>query len=91
MDRNIDEISKENCKVHVMQPQITDEDISSLLNGIIGVIKHKTQLDNQSEIIKLTIKINKLEKELKLKTAECNQLKTEISYLKTARISNNQK
>ena len=87
MEKELDTNTKENCKIHVMQPQITDEDISSLLNGIIGVIKHKTHLDNQAQIINLTMKITKLERELKQKTAEFNKLKTEISYLKATHIA----
>ena len=83
MNKNNDITSKENCLVHVMPPSITDEDISALLNGIIGVMRRKIELENQAELINMNIDINKLRKELKEKTAECVRLKNEILLLKS--------
>ncbi len=74
---------KDNCKIHVMPPTISDEDISVLLNGIIGIVKRKVELESQADIINLNINISKLQKEIKQKTAECNRLKNEILFLKT--------
>ncbi len=73
----------ENCKVHVMPPKITDQDISILLNGVIGVVRKKFELDTQAEFINLNANMNKLNKQLKEKIAECNRLKNEILFLKT--------
>ena len=66
-----------------MPPAITDEDISALFNGIMKVVKHKIELDKKAEIINLNLTQEKLIKELKEKTAECNRLKNEILYLKS--------
>ena len=74
--------TKDQCKVHVMPPAISDEDISILLNGVVGIIKHKTELETQASIINLNVNIEKLEKQLKQKTAECNRLKNELLTLK---------
>jgi len=82
MEDKIENSSKEKCYVHVMPPAITDEDISSLLNGIIGVMRKKFELETQAEMISMNVNISKLEKQLKDKTAECNRLKNEILYLK---------
>jgi len=82
MENKIENSSKEKCYVHVMPPAITDEDISSLLNGIIGVMRKKFELETQAEMISMNVNISKLEKQLKDKTAECNRLKNEILYLK---------
>ena len=83
--KEIKTLAKENsdCKVHVMPPMISDDDISALLNGIVGVMRRKIELENQAEIINMSINMNKVLKELKEKTAECNRLKNEILFLKS--------
>lgn len=71
-----------NCKIHVMPPTISDEDISALFNGILNVVKKKFELEVQAEFINMNTNINKLKAELKEKTAECVRLKNEILNLK---------
>ncbi len=71
------------CKLHVMPPIISDEDISALFNGLIGIVRKKIELETRSEIINMNINMEKLLKELKEKQAECNRLKNELLYLKT--------
>ena len=83
MNKNKDTNPKETCHIHVMPPTITDEDISALLNGIIGVMRRKIELETQAELINMNININKLKKELKEKSAECIRLKNEIILLKS--------
>ena len=83
MNKNKDNSTKESCLVHVMPPAITDEDISALLNGIIGVMRRKIELETQAELINMNIDITRLKKELKEKTAECIRLKNEIILLKS--------
>ena len=71
------------CNLYIMPPAITDEDISALFNGIMKVVKHKIELDKKAEILNLNLTQEKLLRELKEKTAECNRLKNEIIYLKS--------
>lgn len=73
----------ENFKIHVMPPQITDEDINALFNGILSVIKKKFELEKNAEKLNLSISHERLLKELKEKNAEINRLKNEILYLKS--------
>lgn len=73
----------ENCKLHVMPPSITDADINALFNGIINVVRKKIELDARAEIVNMNLNLNKIQKELKEKTAECNRLKNEIIFLKS--------
>lgn len=70
------------CNIHVMPPLISDEDISSLFKGLIGIVRRKVELETRAEIINMNISIEKLMKELKEKQAECNRLKNELLYLK---------
>jgi len=83
MIKNKDSSTKDNCQIHVMPPSITDEDITALLNGIIGVMRRKVELETQAELINMNVDIAKLKKELKEKTAECLRLKNEIIHLKS--------
>lgn len=75
--------TSENLKIHVMPPQITDEDITALFNGIINVVKKKFELEKNAETINLSLSYERLIKELKEKNAEINRLKNEILYLKS--------
>lgn len=70
-------------KIHVMPPQITDEDITALFNGIVGVVKKKIELEKNAEIINMNLNHEKLLKELKEKQAEIVRLKNEIIFLKS--------
>ena len=72
-----------NYKIHVMQPSITDEDITALFNGIVNVVKKKYALEKNAETINLNFNIKKLMKELKEKQAEIARLKNEIIFLKS--------
>lgn len=72
-----------NYKIHVMPPQISDEDISALFNGIVNVVKKKFELEKNAETINLNLNIQHLVKELKEKQNEINRLKNEIIYLKS--------
>ena len=74
---------KKDCNIYVMPPSITDDDITALFKGIMGVVKHKLELDTKAEILNLNLSNEKLLSELKAKTAECNRLKNEIIYLKS--------
>ncbi len=69
--------------VHVMPPQITDEDITALFNGIINVVKKKFELEKNAETINLNFSMERLLKELKEKNNEIVRLKNEIIYLKS--------
>lgn len=79
----------ENCKLHVMPPSITDADINALFNGIITVVRKKVELDARAEIVNMNLNLEKIQKELKEKTAECNRLKNEIIFLKTQIVNRN--
>ena len=70
-------------QIHVLPPQITDEDISALFNGIINVVKKKFELEKNAETINLNFNIENLKKQLHEKQAEINRLKNEIIYLKS--------
>lgn len=74
---------KKDCNIYVMPPKITDEDITALFNGIVSIVKHKLELDAKAEILNLNLDREKLIKQLKAKTNECNRLKNEIIYLKS--------
>ncbi len=79
----------ENCNVHVMPPQITDDDINALFAGIINIMRRKIELETKAEIINTTSNFEKVLAELKAKTAECNRLKNEIIHLKSLLTKNN--
>ena len=70
-------------KIHVMPPNITDEDISALFNGILNVVKKKIELETKAEIININANFSNVLKELKEKQAECIRLKNEIIFLKS--------
>ena len=72
-----------NCQIHMMPPTISDEDISALFNGIVGIMKRKIELDAKAEIINLNCNTERLLKQLREKEAECIRLKNEIIYLKS--------
>lgn len=71
-----------NCNIHVMPPQISDNDINALFNGLIKVVKKKFELDCKAEILNSNLTLEKVLNELKAKQAECNRLKNEIIFLK---------
>jgi len=71
-----------NCNLHVMPPQITDQDISALFNGVINVVKKKIELENKAQILNANLTLEKAIKALKEKEAECIRLKNEILNLK---------
>lgn len=73
----------DNCNIHVMPSQITDDDITALFNGILNVVRKKFELDTDAKIINLNINQNALKKQLKEKEAECVRLKNEIIFLKS--------
>lgn len=79
----------ENCNVHVMPPQISDDDINALFSGIINIMRRKIELETKAEIINATSNFEKVLAELKAKQAECNRLKNEIIHLKTLLSDNN--
>ncbi len=74
---------KKDCNIYVLPPKITDEDITALFNGIVNIVRHKLELDTKAQILNLNFTNEKLIKELKAKTNECNRLKNEIIYLKS--------
>ncbi|MFQ6752113.1 MAG: hypothetical protein ACLRFL_00915 [Clostridia bacterium] len=76
-------MDKKDCQIHMMPTRITDEDITSLFNGIINVVKKKVELDTRSHLININNNMNKLMKELNEKRSECNRLKNEIIHLKS--------
>ena len=80
---------KNQCNMHVMPPQITEQDIMALFNGLIGVVKKKVELDTKAEILNANLNLQKVLKELKEKQSECIRLKNEIINLK-AQINQNQ-
>ncbi len=77
-----DQPNSSKYKIHVMPPQISDEDISALFNGIVNVVKKKFELEKNAETINLNLNIQNLVKELKEKQKEIIRLKNEIIYLK---------
>ena len=78
------------CTLHVMPPQISDQDINILFNGIIGVVRKKFELENKAQILNANINLEKTLKALKEKEAECIRLKNEIIFLKK-KLQENQK
>ena len=74
---------KQNCTIHTMPSNITDADITALFNGIINVVKKKFELDTHNEMLYMANSIERLNKELKSKNAECVRLKNEIISLKS--------
>lgn len=82
------EIENENCKIHLMPTQISDEDISALFNGLIKVVKKKIELDKKAEILSFNLTNEKLLAELKSKEHEIIKLKNEIIYLRS-KLENN--
>ena len=81
--KNGNKTNENNYKIHVMPPQISDEDINALFKGIVNVVKKKFELEKNAETLNLNFNLEKLHKELKEKKAEINRLKNEIIYLKT--------
>ena len=71
------------CKVLVMPPRISDEDITALFNGILNIVKKKVQLETEAQLLNANYNFEQLIKQLKRKEAECNRLKNEILYLKS--------
>lgn len=82
MDKSINK-NINSAKIHVMPPQISDEDITALFNGIVKVVKKKIELEKNAEIINLNINFEKALKELNEKKSEIIRLKNEIIYLKS--------
>lgn len=74
---------KQNLKIHVMPPQISDDDIFALFNGIVNVVRKKYELEKNAETINLNFNLENLTKELKAKNAEIVRLKNEIIHLKS--------
>lgn len=77
------EIENENCKIHLMPNQISDEDISALFNGLLKVVKKKIELDQKAEILNYNLSNEKLLAELHSKEKEISRLKNEIIFLKS--------
>ena len=75
--------SKINCTLHVMPPQISDEDINALFSGLVSIVRRKIELESRAEIININLSYDKLSRELKSKQAECIRLKNEILNLKS--------
>lgn len=75
--------NKSDCNVHVMPPQISDEDINALFSGLVGIMRKKIELETKAEIINTSSNLERVLKELKSKQAECIRLKNEIIFLKS--------
>lgn len=75
--------SKINCRLHVMPPQISDEDINALFSGLVSIVRRKIELESRAEIININLNYDKLARALKAKQAECVRLKNEILNLKS--------
>ena len=75
--------SKINCRLHVMPPQISDEDINALFSGLVSIVRRKIELESRAEIININLNYDKLTRALKAKQAECVRLKNEILNLKS--------
>lgn len=82
-NKTMKEIENENCKIHLMPTQISDDDISALFNGLLKVVKKKFELDKKAEIVNSNLTNEKLLNELKSKDREIIKLKNEIIYLKS--------
>ena len=78
-----DKETNKNCNVHVMPPQISDDDINALFSGIITIMKKKIELETKASVINANSNFEKILAELKAKQAECNRLKNEIIFLKS--------
>ena len=78
-----DKINNRDFQIHVMPPQITDNDITALFNGIINVVRKKIELENKAQILNANISLERVGKQLKEKEAECIRLKNEIIHLKS--------
>lgn len=74
--------NNQDFQIHVMPPQITDNDITALFNGIINVVRKKIELENKAKILNANLTLERVAKQLKEKEAECIRLKNEIIYLK---------
>lgn len=72
-----------NCRLHVMPPQISDEDINALFSGLVSIVRRKIELESRAEIININLSYDKLSRALKAKQAECIRLKNEILNLKS--------
>lgn len=75
--------TKINCRLHVMPPQISDEDINALFSGLVSIVRRKIELESRAEIININLNYDKLARALKAKQAECVRLKNEILNLKS--------
>lgn len=73
----------------MMPTSISDDDINSLFNGILAVVRKKYELETKSHLFNINNNLNKLSKELIEKRNECNRLKNEIIYLKQKLKDNN--
>lgn len=67
----------------MMPSAISDDDISALFNGLLGIVKRKAELDSREEVLSLNISRDRLMKLVDEKQAEINRLKNEIIYLKS--------
>ena len=81
-NKSMSKENEQNFNIHVMPPQISDNDITALFNGIINVVKKKVELEKKAEILNTNIALEKVLKQLKEKQSECIRLKNEIIYLK---------
>ncbi len=82
--KEIDTKTKQNsCRIHMMPSAISDDDISALFNGLLGIVKRKAELDSREEVLSLNISRDRLMKLVDEKQAEINRLKNEIIYLKS--------
>ncbi len=76
------------CRVSVMPPKIDDNDIVALFNGLLQIVKRKSELDVNAQIINLNNTIIKLKEELKASKKECVKLKNELLFLKAKEVQN---
>ena len=74
-------MEKDNCKIHTINPTITDQDLSALFEGLIDVVKKKYELDYASKIINLNKKIEILTKLIREKDIEILNLKAKTDKL----------
>ena len=64
------------CNIHTISQTITDQDLSSLFNGLMDVVKKKYELDFNAKIINLNKKIEILSKLIKQKDQEILSLRS---------------
>ena len=76
-------MENKDCNLHIMPSPISDEDITALFNGILKVIRKKSELDSRAQMLNLNLDNERLIKALNAKQAECNRLKNEIIFLKS--------